>query len=310
MGQAVISARSGLVNYVEGDVTLAGSPVVVTTTDFPQMKDGQELVTELGRAEMLLSPGVFLRAAEHTRVRMLSSELEDTRLELVAGSALLEVGEIGKEQKLTVKIKDRDIEFPKRGLFRLEAQDVASIRVFDGQAIIAGETPVTLKEGRFAELGAVAAVEKFDKDETDSFHRWAARRASYIAVANIWAAKTVHERNVGWRVSDWLYNPYFGSFTYLPYRRYASPFGWSYYSPRDIEAAYYRPAPMYAPSPSFDGGMRGWGSMGASGGRSSSMGTVSAGGGMAAPAPAPSNAPVSGGGRSGDDGGRGGGSGR
>jgi hypothetical protein len=309
--QAVISARSGLINYVEGDVTLAGAPVVVTTTDFPQMKDGQDLVTESGRAEVLLTPGVFLRLAENSHVRMVSDSLEDTRLELVTGSAILEVGEMAKDQNLTVRVKGRTLEFPKRGLFRLDAGDVPTLRVFDGQAIVAsGEEALTVKEGRIAELAAVPAVEKFDKRLTDAFHRWASRRASYIAMANVWAAKSIYERNVGWRASDWLYNPYFGSFTYLPYRRYASPFGWSYYSPHDIQSFYYRPAPMYNPGSSIDAGMRGWGSMGSGGGRSSSMGTVSAGGGMSAPAPAPSGAPVSSGGRGGDGGGRSGGGGR
>ncbi|HEU0124317.1 MAG TPA: hypothetical protein VFQ91_27555, partial [Bryobacteraceae bacterium] len=70
-GQSVISAKAGVVHYTEGDVAiLAGgksTPVETHTGGkFTEMKDGQELTTTEGRAEVLLNPGVFLRLGENS----------------------------------------------------------------------------------------------------------------------------------------------------------------------------------------------------------------------------------------------------
>jgi len=54
------------------------------------MKTNQQLVTQDSRAEMLLSPGVILRAGEDSKVNMLSDRLEDTRVELVGGSIIVD----------------------------------------------------------------------------------------------------------------------------------------------------------------------------------------------------------------------------
>lgn len=304
--QHVISARSGLVHYAEGKVTVAGVAVPEKSFvgDFPEIKEGQELRTELGRAEVLLSPGVFLRVAEKSAVRMVSNKLENTRLELLAGTALLEVGDLERDQELAVQIGATGVEFPKRGLYRLDF-DPARIRVFDGSAVaLNGGQTVTIREGRQAVLAGVITPEKFGKD-TDAFHRWAARRSGYISMANLTAAKRVRDNDTPWRASSWVYNPYFGSFTYLPFRgTYQNPFGFAYYSPYSIEQVYYRP-PVYAvgpsamPSAGMDAGMRSYSDYG---GRSS-MGSYSAGGSASAPPAPAAAAPAASGGRSGDSGG-------
>ena len=312
VAQNVISAKSGLVHYTEGTVTLAGKPAAPTATYFPEMKNGEELRTELGRAEVLLSPGVFLRVSENSAVRMVSNRLEDTRLELIAGSALLEVGELNaKEQQIEVAIGGSTVEISKRGLYRMDA-DPAQVRVYDGSlAVIAGGQTVTVKEGRQALLGSMPTPEKFNKEKGDAFHRWAARRSGYIALANVSAAKRMYDNQTPCSAACWMFNPYFGSFTFIPMSgMYRSPFGWAFYSPRTIERVYYRPpATVYNPpsgGPADAMASGGWGtrSYGDSGGRSS-MGTYSSGGAMAAPAPPPAAAApaADGGARSGDSGG-------
>src|SRR5579863_8699003 len=69
--QSVISAHSGVIHYVEGDVTIDGSAVHPKFAEFPDVKSGQVLATEEGRVEVLLTPGVFLRLSENSSVRML-----------------------------------------------------------------------------------------------------------------------------------------------------------------------------------------------------------------------------------------------
>src|ERR1019366_8445590 len=118
-GQSVISARSGLIHYIEGQVTLDGKNVEVKYSQFPEVREGQILKTEEGRAEVLLTPGVFLRLAENSSFRMVSNRLTDTRVEALSGALMIEHGEIAKDNLVTMLYKDRTISFLKTGLYRL-----------------------------------------------------------------------------------------------------------------------------------------------------------------------------------------------
>ena len=255
-GQNVISAKSGLVNYTEGEVFLDGKAVDTSKTlALGDFKEWTELKTTLGRAEVLLSPGVFLRVSENTSVQLTSNKLEDTKLELLAGSVLLEVAEFNsKEQALSVRVGETTVEFPKNGLYRLEASP-AELRVHDGSAVVVtGGQPVTVREGNRVALSTLIVPVKFDKDKGDAFYRWAARRSGYIALANVSAAKKVHDGNSLWRSNSWVWNPYFGLYTFIPFSgMYRSPFGWQYYSPGAVERVYYRPPVIYT-NPNSGGG--------------------------------------------------------
>src|SRR6185295_11157481 len=92
--QSVISAHSGTIHYIEGDVTIDGNGLHPKFAEFPEVKSGQVLATDEGRAEVLLTPGVFLRLAEKSSVRMLSNALADTRIAVIFGSVLIEAGEL------------------------------------------------------------------------------------------------------------------------------------------------------------------------------------------------------------------------
>src|SRR6476469_7474053 len=83
--QSVISAHSGLIHYVEGQVSLDGKQVEVKNASFPEVKENMELRTADGRAEVLLSPGAFLRLGENSAIRMVSNKLTDSRLEFLSG---------------------------------------------------------------------------------------------------------------------------------------------------------------------------------------------------------------------------------
>src|ERR1700730_3166842 len=86
--QSVISAKSGLIHYVEGRAYLNDQLIESKFGEFPDVKENQQLRTEEGRAEILLTPGVFLRLGENSAIRMVTNRLIDTRLELLSGSAL------------------------------------------------------------------------------------------------------------------------------------------------------------------------------------------------------------------------------
>ena len=93
LAQSVISAHSGLIHFSDGSVFLDDQRVEQKTGKFGQMNNGSELRTQDGRAEVLLTPGTFLRVGANSAIRMLSNKLEDTRVELLSGSAVLDQGQ-------------------------------------------------------------------------------------------------------------------------------------------------------------------------------------------------------------------------
>src|SRR5258707_7003281 len=238
--QSVISARSGLVHFVMGDVFLQDKPLTPTFGQFPDVKGGEVLRTGEGRAEVLLTPGVFLRVAENSSFRMISTRLIDTRFELLTGSAFTETAEIMKDNAITFAVKDSTNEFPKAGLFRIDAE-TGELRVYKGEAIaVHGDQTLTLKEGKMTQLEGVLSAEKFDNKTGDAFYRWASRRAGDLSAANFSAAKSLRDSGVTSKGSGiWQFNPYFGMFTFIPGSgSYFSPFGYYYYSARSIGGIY------------------------------------------------------------------------
>ena len=307
-GQHVISARSGLIHYTEGDVFLGDSRIEMKAAEYPEVKAGQHLRTADGRAEVLLSPGVFLRLSENSEIAMESNQLSDTRVTVLNGSVLVEAGEINQGTSLAVTVHGKVLEVRKRGVFRIDADTPSRVRVFDGEITVADPgRSVIVKEGRQVMLTSVPAIEKFQKQDTDSFHRWAGRRSGYLAMANMSAAGHVRDNNVPWQVGGWYFSPYFGMFTYIPMRgMYRNYWNHSYYAPSTVFNPR-QPAPMMPTVDPFGGGgfggMRDRGSFGGGGGRgvySAPSAPSAGGGGMSAPA--------GGGGQSGSS--AGGGSGR
>src|SRR5579862_3927939 len=135
LAQNVISAHSGTIHYVEGRVLLDGQPVEPKATEFPEVKNDQTLATEEGRAEVLLTPGVFLRLSEDSSFRMISNRLSDTSFEVVSGDALVEVMELLKDNSITVQFKGLTARVSKRGLYRFDA-DQGTVRVYEGQTTL------------------------------------------------------------------------------------------------------------------------------------------------------------------------------
>jgi len=242
--QSVISAHSGVIHYVEGDVSVDGTPVHPKFAEFPDVKAGQLVATAEGRAEILLTPGVFLRMAENTSVRMLSNALADTRMEVVSGSALVEVGELLEHNAISFEVSGAHMELAKKGLFRIDASP-ASLRVYEGQARVAsGSESLIARKGHQIDLEAAKLADsRFETKETDAFYRWSSRRAEYVAAANVISARVTsnsdYSSNFTGNPGAWSWNPYFGMFTFLPANGvYWSPFGSPFYSPAMVWTAY------------------------------------------------------------------------
>ena len=248
-GQQVISARSGLIHYVEGRVTLDGKPVEVKIASFTDMKESSELRSEDGRAEVLLNPGAFLRLGENSAIRMVSSKLTDSRLEFLSGEAVVEADSSAAqgEDIVTITYHDTAVRLRKAGIYRFDSEP-AELRVYSGEAEI-GE--LVVKSGKMIALDNPQVAEKFDAKDGDALTRWSKRRAEYISMANVYAAKYVKDSGTSWKSANWFYNSYFGMFTFIPGNGYfRSPYGYAFYSPFAVYRMY---QPRVYSAPVHDG---------------------------------------------------------
>ncbi len=249
--QYVISAHSGVIQVVEGSAYLNDKAVQTKFGQFPDIKQGQEFRTAEGRAEVLLTPGVFLRMGDNSSIKMVSNALTDTRVEVESGSVIVECDEIPKDNSIELLYKNNLMMLVKHGLYRINTEPAARLQVYDGEAIVKGESgQLTLKTGKETSLNGVLMAENFDKKETDDLYSWSSRRASYLATANASSAMTMRDSGgysgySGYSsglfgMNSWQFNPMFGMFTYVPMMGFGySPFGYGWYSPYTI--GYYMP---------------------------------------------------------------------
>jgi FecR protein len=244
-GQQVISARSGLVSYVEGQVYMGNQLVDPQFGHFPTLGENAILRTQEGRAEMLLNPGVFLRLSENSSVKMITNRLIDTRLELLQGSAVVEADQIAKDNNVTLVANEAAISMTKAGVYRVDAEP-GSLKVYSGDAQVQrGDQYVNVTGGKMLNLADEAAsVQKFDTKDTDALDRWSERRGEYAAVANVSAAKSMLDNGGGMLTTGiWQWNPWYGMMTFIPAAGMLwSPYGYGFWSPVLVtQALYYGP---------------------------------------------------------------------
>jgi hypothetical protein len=224
----------GTVNYVEGEVALEGRSLSEKSVGSAQVEAKQVLDTGQGKAELLLTPGVFFRLGDHSKVRMVSAGLANTKVELVKGVAMLEVAELFKENDLSVAVGGRTARIDKTGLYDFNA-DQPAVGVLDGKAtVFEGDAHVTLKKGHQAVLSGqalkFAGINKKTFENND-LYRWSRLRSEYESEANMDAARTVVVAG-GWYGPGWYWDPFWSFYAFVPGNGILySPFGWGFYSP-------------------------------------------------------------------------------
>ncbi len=242
--QQIVSAHAGVVHYTEGKVFVDDRAVERKFGVFPDLQVGQVLRTEEGRAEVLLTPGAFLRIDQQSSVKMLSRDLSDTRVEVLGGSVMVECDELAKGSSLALVYKDRNIELQKQGVYRLDG-NTGEFRVYAGRAVVlTGSEQLELKRGKAAELNGPLLAQKFNPKVGDEFYAWNGMRSGYISSANVSVANSLYNSGTRWSASGWLWDPWYGAFTFIPAGGvFFNPFGWGFWSPAMV---IYAPAPVYA----------------------------------------------------------------
>ncbi len=243
----------GTLNYVEGQASVGDQAVTSNSVGSVELQPGQTISTENGKAEVLLTPGVFLRLGANSSARMVSNSLSDTQVKLDKGRALVEVAELYKQNNIAIREDGATTQLEKTGLYGFDA-DQQQVRVLKGKAEVrAGDQHVTVKGGhKVSLLDSTLKSQKFDQRtyEDSDLYRWSSLRSSYLADANVQVAHLYVDTGwwgPGW-ASGWYWDPWFGGYTFLPASGiFYSPFGWNYYSPVVI----YRNPGFYPAYPSY-----------------------------------------------------------
>jgi hypothetical protein len=235
------SAMPGALNYVEGQATIGDEALNVKSVGSANLQDGQVLTTEKGKAEILLTPGVYFRLGDNSSARMVSSSLTHTQVALDEGEAMLEVDEIFPQNDIVISQEGTTTRVLKAGLYDFDAA-THQVRVFDGKAnVFTGDRQITVKGGHELTLDTPGKLKAqgFNKKEVannDDLYRWSSLRSQYLSEANINTAQLYYANGWWgpgwWGGPGWFWDPWFAGFTFMPWDGYFySPFGWGFYSP-------------------------------------------------------------------------------
>jgi FecR protein len=244
------TASPGTVNYVEGQAAIGQQTLNANSVGSADFKAGQTLTTQNGKAEIVLTPGVYFRLGDDSSARMIAPDLTNTELQLNQGQAMVEVDEIHPQNDIRIREDGISTRLLKTGLYEFDATS-QMVRVFGGKAsVLEGDRNITVKGGHELALDATGKLkpQSFAKQhyaENDDLYRWSSLRSDYLAEANVSAAQTYVVSGwygPGWVGAGWYWSPWFGSFTFIPATGYFyNPFGWGFYSPLSVHAA-----PWYA----------------------------------------------------------------
>ncbi len=218
----------GTLNFLEGRVSLGDKALGPAAVGKAVLKPEQVLTTgERGYAEILLTPGVFVRVGTNSSLRMVTTGLVNTIVAVDRGRAMVEVDQISEDNNLRVAIGNVEVRLDKTGLYAFDA-DHGLAQTFKGHATaFTAQGEIGIKGGHELAL-ATMKTSGFDEDacKSDDLYRFSRLRSQYASQANM-------DRRVviaGGYYPGWYWNPYLGCYTFYPGAGYIySPYGWGFY---------------------------------------------------------------------------------
>jgi hypothetical protein len=232
-GEQARQAVPGTVNYVQGGVSLNGAQLNPKDIGNTTLEPGQQISTGNGKAEVLLTPGVFLRLDNNSSAKMVSPDLALTQVELDKGRAGVEVDEIHNQNDLQLIDDNVTTRLDKRGYYEFDANKPEAL-------VFKGEAHVEVGDGKWKEIkshhefalneGEALSSERpanfNENDAKDELYNWNSLRSEYMAEANNQMAAEYMGPYAG---PGWYWDPWAFDYAYMGFGPFASPFGWGFY---------------------------------------------------------------------------------
>jgi hypothetical protein len=231
--QAQGTAGPGTVNYVEGTALLDGTALNRNDVGRAYLEPGEVLSTNTGKAEVLLTPGVFLRLDDNSAVKMISPDLTKTQVEVDRGRVAVEVDQIFPQNDLQIVDGGVATRLLKPGFYEFNANQPTAT-VFEGKAEVNEDDGKwkEIKNHHQVRLVASAQLKStgFDtRDSEDEFYNWSSLRSQYLAESNNQIAAE-YAGATGF-APGWYWDPYMWDYTFIGLGPYWSPFGFGFYPP-------------------------------------------------------------------------------
>lgn len=241
-----ISAKAGGINALVGRVmvTRQGQSAQLLTSNDDLVTGDVVTTGSTSHVEVLLNPGSYLRVGENSEFEFEDSSLDNLRIKLVSGSAIVEAtGFDGMKVQIHVATSQANFTIIRSGVYRINAgPNFAELAVRKGRATF-GPNPTDLVKGGNKVIfnGSLMERAKLDKSK-DTFDVWSKQRAELLARANqrlslktfngylatsfsAWDSHFWGRRRLGL----WTYNPRMNCYTFLPfYYGWSSPYGHYY----------------------------------------------------------------------------------
>jgi hypothetical protein len=247
----IISATAGGINFASGNVTVQrrGSSRQHALTAKDDLKTGDSVTTGAGgRVEVLLNPGSYMRVDENSEFVLADGSLDNLRVKLLKGSALLEItGADSIKFEIGVSTPQTDALIIKRGIYRFNAlpSETTEISVRKGRALFGKGLLNEVKGGQKVLIGRNRLeVAKLDKKNQDTLDVWSKERAETLAHANSRLqsgslAAAFDDYNsiqalgiipLSYGFGLWVYSQRLGGFCFIPFgwRGWSSPYGYGY----------------------------------------------------------------------------------
>ncbi|MEQ1923981.1 MAG: FecR domain-containing protein, partial [Pyrinomonadaceae bacterium] len=243
-----ISASAGMINYSEGLTSVThpdGTAGTLIIGD--SLKAGDRVVTsEGGMAEVLLNPGSYLRLGGESEFSFRSTSLDDLRLDVHRGSAILEVF-ASNEFKVSAFTPKGRVTIVNTGVYRIDvgADGNGLVSVIEGKAVVGERNIALVKDGKTGTLsGGEVIIGKFDKGKRDGLAAWSRTRSKDLAkMSSAFNARNTKPLIVNslidsfsagtWGRSGtrgvWGWDPSSRTCIFLPYYyNWSSPYGYGY----------------------------------------------------------------------------------
>src|SRR5262245_7856460 len=201
--QYVVSVKAGLVNHVQGPANVV---------EMEQVRQGRSITTaDNGYAEVLLTPGSFLRVGENSAVVLDDVDLESVSLRVLRGPAVIEVVDINKKFPIKVTTGELTTKIIGTGIYRFE-DGLAT--VLDGK-LQTSDSKLTYEKGWQVFLKDNYRARKIGKVQTTSLDVYSQARSQTISSANASLAASLNPSSFTFTNPFWLFSPSFGYYTYI-----------------------------------------------------------------------------------------------
>ena len=267
--QHLVSSKAGFVNRVEGKVYIQRQDSEADEQGRAslgtQLRNGDRLRTGVNSyAEVLLSPGSYLRLDEETEIRALNTNIAEPRFELLKGSIILEASDLDKRTPLEIITPHGPVAIAKVGVYRLDARgSMTEVTVRKGELILGTRDQLLARQGtkvgqgKFTQLTGDNAtkpeIASLDSSNWDPFDQWSFQRAETLVAANYSLLRRSGYNDV--LAFGWMFDPFYNCYTYIPGgRRFNSAYGFSFYSSFgycSCNMFYY--VPYYGSGPYYNG---------------------------------------------------------